>query len=116
MVCERCNNNLIGKQLRWCSPRCSKLGLKSLYRKRNAQKLKSYKNNWRRAKNGGNRPLTHPSKLRNTSCFNCHSKHDLQLAHIKPIGLGGTHKNNTITLCRKCHYDFDRRLTGFWIV
>lgn len=115
MVCMRCGNKLSGKQLRWCSLRCSKLGLKSLYRKRNTARLNSYRNDWRRAKNGGNRPITHPAKKRASECFNCHALEDLQVAHIKPIGLGGTHKN-IITLCRKCHHEFDKRLTGFWVV
>lgn len=113
ITCERCGNELTGKAKRWCSKRCSKLRLKSLYRKRKADDIKVYKNEWRRAKNGGNRPIKNAAKHRDGRCLNCRTDSDLQLAHIKPLGLGGTHKH-MITLCRKCHYEFDNLLRDFW--
>ena len=113
ITCERCGNELTGKAKRWCSKTCSKLGLKSLYRKRKLAEINKYKNDWRRAKNGGNRPIKNAAKYRDTKCLNCSSPNDLQLAHVKPIGKGGTHKH-MITLCRKCHYRFDDLLRNFW--
>lgn len=112
-VCERCSNKLTEKQSRWCSSRCSKLGLKSEWRRRNSQKINAYNREWRRAKNGGNRPITYPAKRRDTKCLRCGSIDNLQLAHVKPIGAGGTHRH-VITLCNKCHYMFDNLLRDFW--
>jgi 5-methylcytosine-specific restriction endonuclease McrA len=93
---------------------CSKLGLKSEYKKRNKDKLLAYAREYHRAKFGGNRPPRNPAKLRDSQCLNCGTNEDLQLAHIKPLKYGGIHKN-TITLCRKCHYNYDELLRGFWI-
>ena len=64
ITCERCGNELTGKAKRWCSKTCSKLGLKSLYRKRKLAEINKYKNDWRRAKNGGNRPIKNAAKYR----------------------------------------------------
>ena len=41
----------------------SKLGLKSLYRKRKLAEINKYKDDWRRAKNGGNRPIKNAAKI-----------------------------------------------------
>lgn len=112
-ICERCGEQLNGKQTRWCSLRCSKLGLKSAWRKRNLERIKSYNNDWRRAKNGGDSPLKHPAKKRGKVCLRCGGVTNLQVAHVKPLGAGGTH-SHVITLCGKCHYLFDNLLRDFW--
>lgn len=114
-VCDRCSRELTGKQKRWCSSRCSKLGLKSEYRRRHKERLNAYKNEWRKAKNEGNRPINTSlaRRIRADQCARCESPHDLQLAHVKPIGVGGRH-DVLITLCRKCHYHFDESLREFW--
>lgn len=112
-TCERCEEELSGKQVRWCSQRCSVLGLKSAYRKRHREKLYAYKNEYRRAKNGGNRPPRNPAKHRTDECLKCGSSEDLQGAHVKPLWAGGKH-NTIITLCRKHHYQFDNLLRDFW--
>ncbi len=112
-TCERCGGPLTNKQSRWCSRRCSKLGLKSEYRKRNLEKIKQYNNEWRSAKNGGSTPIRYPALRRAKVCLRCDSDQDLQLAHVKPIGAGGRH-DHVITLCRSCHHLFDNLLRDFW--
>src|SRR5690606_18094496 len=104
MVCDRCGEPLTGKQERWCSLYCSKLGLKSEWRKRNKDRLLKLNNEYRRAKNGGNRPVKNPNRLREKECLKCGAAEDLQLAHVKPLWAGGVHKH-VMTLCRKHHYE-----------
>lgn len=113
MICERCGEGLSGKQLRWCSQRCSKLGLKALYKKRTADKQLAYAREYRRAKNGGNRSLTWPAKYRGAECLKCGTTESLQACHVKPLWAGGTHKH-IITMCQKHHYRFDTLLREFW--
>ncbi|TAL08179.1 MAG: hypothetical protein EPO02_13405 [Nitrospirae bacterium] len=112
-ICLRCGQKLSGKKKKYCSQKCSKLYLKSEYRKRNRERLNEYQRNYRRAKNGGNRPPKLPAKLRNAECLKCGSTEDLQLAHIKPLWAGGKHKW-IITLCRKHHFEFDSLLRDWW--
>lgn len=113
MHCGKCGDTLTGNQKRWCSLRCSRLGLKSEWRKRNRKRLNEYSRNYRRAKNGGNTDMKEPARLREKECLNCGSVDDLQLAHVKPLWAGGVHKH-VITLCRKCHHNFDNLLREFW--
>ena len=47
--CKKCGNELHGKQESYCSQRCSKLHLKSLYKKRNRARLAAYNRQWRKA-------------------------------------------------------------------
>ena len=115
LTCERCDTALNGKQTRWCSKYCSKLGLKSAWRKRKSEHVKAYNREWRRAKNGGTRPLSWPALKRDGVCLRCDGKYNLQVAHVKPIGAGGNHKN-LITLCGKCHYRFDNLLREYWYI
>lgn len=112
-MCERCGNHLTGRQTRWCSRNCSKLGLKALWRKRTKENRNAYARQYRRAKNGGNRPLTYSAKYRDTECLRCKDTEDLQACHVKPLWAGGNHKN-IITLCRTCHSQFDNLLRDFW--
>lgn len=113
MLCSRCGKQLVGKQKRWCSGYCSKLGLKSEWRKRTREARQAYARNYRRAKNGGNRSPKFPAKLRDNECLKCGTSEDLQLAHIKPLWAGGRHKW-TITLCRIHHHQFDNLLRDWW--
>lgn len=113
LECERCGNPLSGKQERWCSQRCSKLGLKSAYRKRKLPHINAYNRDWASPKNGGARPIGNPAKYRAAICLRCSSVNDLQVAHVKPLGAGGNH-SYVITLCRTCHYLFDNLLRDFW--
>lgn len=112
-TCERCEEELSGKQTRWCSVRCSKLGLKSLYKKRTAEHQRAYQRQYRKAKDGVMRPVTWPIKYRGTECLNCGTSEDLQGAHVKPLWAGGKH-DTIITLCRKHHHQFDNLLRAFW--
>lgn len=112
-TCERCASPLSNKQVRWCSPRCSKLGLKSEWRKRNRERLHAYAREYREAKNGGNRSITQPSKFRDSVCLYCGTSLDLQVAHVKPLWAGGQHKW-IVTFCRKHHHQFDNLLREWW--
>ena len=46
-LCKKCGNELHGKQESYCSQRCSKLHLKSLYKKRNRERLNEYNRQYR---------------------------------------------------------------------
>ena len=114
-LCIKCGEQIPSetRSVKYCSPHCSKLYLKSEYRKRRREHCYLVKNEWRRAKNGGNRPLTWPAKRRDTKCLKCGTEQDLQLAHVKPLAVGGTHQH-LVTFCRRHHYQFDKALRSFW--
>ena len=119
MVCVRCGLPLSGKQSKYCSTRCSKLHLKSLYRKRNRDKVRAYNNAYRRKAVDAYFVRSEAQRARimsdNPQCLRCKVRVDLQLCHIKPHWAGGTNQDyNFIVLCRKCHHDFDWALRGFW--
>lgn len=117
MNCGRCKNILSGKQKKWCSLYCSKLALKSQYRKRNRDKINAYKRNYNRFAIRGNPSTNNIIKsylLRNPYCLRCETKQDLQVCHIRPRAKGGKNKDNLITLCRKHHIEFDNLLKNFW--
>ena len=48
--CKRCGSELRGKQISYCTQRCSKLHLKKLYKKRNRDKINDYNRRRRAAK------------------------------------------------------------------
>ncbi|MFC8008921.1 HNH endonuclease [Streptomyces cinereoruber] len=119
MKCKRCGNELEGRRTSYCSSRCSKLHLKSLYRKRNRERLAVYNREYRKqapdayfVRERAERDLIMgPAPM----CLRCHAVDDLQLAHIVPHWSGGTKQpNNMVALCRSCHHEFDERLRGFW--
>lgn len=116
MKCIKCGS-LIDENLyrseKYCSIKCSRLWLKSQYKKRTRDRQNAYQREYRRAKNGGNRPHTKSWKIREGECLRCGCKEDLQLAHIKPTRIGGTHKH-VITFCRSCHYEYDELLREYW--
>ncbi len=113
--CIKCGIKIIGRQAnaKYCSSHCSKLYLKAQYKKRNAERLKAYAREYRRAKNGGNRSMTWPARKRATECLKCGATEDLQLAHIKPLSIGGTH-DYYVTFCRIHHMKYDNILKEFW--
>lgn len=113
MICDRCGEILQGKQTRWCSKKCSKLGLKSEWRKRNRVRLLEYSRNYRKAKHDGDYPIAFPDYYRDSECLYCGSDEDLQLAHVKPLWAGGKHKW-VVTFCRKHHHQFDTILREWW--
>lgn len=98
---------------KYCSLRCQKLYLKAGWKKRTAEHQRAYAREYRRAKNGGNRSLTWPAKYREPECLKCGTAEDLQVAHIKPLSIGGTHKH-IVTFCRTHHMKYDNLLKGFW--
>lgn len=117
MKCERCGDLLSGNQERWCSSRCSKLGLKALYKKRKREQINAYnriKNRQGIRGNPSTNNLLRDHLLRNPACYKCNSIDDVQVAHVKPRNKGGKNRDNLITLCRKHHYEFDKRMRVFW--
>ncbi len=114
-VCLKCGDPIIGrrKEAKYCSARCSKLYLKAQWKKRTIEHQRAYQRQYRQAKNGGNRPPTYPARYRKSECLRCGSTNNLQGAHVKPLWAGGTHEY-IITLCQKCHYEFDNLLRDFW--
>lgn len=114
-LCLRCESPIINrrKDAKYCSNQCSKRYLKSEYKKRNREKQNAYTRKYRKARNGGNAPQSRPWNYREDQCLACGSTEDLQLAHIKPLWAGGTHKY-VITLCRTHHHQFDKLLRDFW--
>lgn len=110
-LCNRCGLKLRGKQKRWCSLNCSRLGLKREWKQRNPKIVKRHKRNY-----GKKLSDKIAKKLRtNKSCHNCKSVNTLQVHHIKPIAKGGGHDEyNLMILCAKCHRLWEKRMRGFW--
>lgn len=117
MECVKCGNPLTGKQIRFCSPHCSKLYLKSLYRKRNRERINKYNANRRRC---GIRTCGADLKkrylhLKEEECLRCGITTSLEVHHIKPRIFGGTNEaNNLMLLCHKCHYEYEQITKKFW--
>jgi 5-methylcytosine-specific restriction endonuclease McrA len=107
MPCKKCGADLIGKQVSYCSQRCSKLHLKSLYRKRNRASISEYNKTYKRAL--ATRPLSAKAivEIRSSlggKCERCLSKENLHIHHLRPLFFGGAnHKSNLMLLCAKCH-------------
>jgi len=118
MNCIRCGNPLTtGKQIKYCSQRCCKLYLKSLYRKRNRDKIREYASKIRRLGNStsGKCLAVKNIHLQTKKCSKCSSEKDLQIHHIKPRKYGGKHEpNNLILFCRKCHHEYENLTKEFW--
>jgi len=117
--CVRCNQpNLRPRAWKYCSPRCSKLHLKSLYRKRKSEEL-NQKNREHRRKAIGGYSIS-PNNRKDLfdimpNCQKCNSRFNLQSCHIKPHWAGGTNDlYNFIVLCRVCHFNFDNQMRSFW--
>lgn len=117
MNCKRCGKILTGKQTSYCCKRCSKLHLKSLYRKRNREKINAYNRKYQKKGIRGN-PSTNgilKSFLeRNPYCAKCGIDKKIQVCHIKPRNKGGKNRDNLISLCQKHHHKFDKILKSFW--
>jgi 5-methylcytosine-specific restriction endonuclease McrA len=116
IYCKKCGKVLTGKQTSYCSEKCSKLFLKSLYRKRNKEKIREYNKKYKEQCKF--KPIKNPGKIiirDGLKCQNCETPINLEVHHIKPLRVGGSNVgHNLITLCKKCHYDFETRLKGFW--
>jgi 5-methylcytosine-specific restriction endonuclease McrA len=120
MDCIKCGLEIIArKSVKYCSPRCQKLYLKSLYKKRNKEKVLEYNKTYRKLGIHGNPSNTKclmTFRRNYPYCAKCGSKDNLNVCHIKPRWAGGGNKDNTITLCQKHHHQFDELLRPFWIM
>ena len=119
MKCKRCSKNLTGKQTSYCSKYCSKLHLKSLYKKRKKEHVNAYS---RRIRKIGGSPLSSNSKHRKEImnnegyCARCNTRLNLHIHHIKPLKNKGTNeRKNLIVLCRGCHSLWHKKMKGFWL-
>src|SRR4051812_40169090 len=92
--CVKCGEEVgTRNSVKYCSLHCQKLYLKARWKKRTHAHQLEYQRNYRRAKNGGNRPATWPAKYRDVECLKCGGTEDLQGAHIKPLWAGGRHSH-----------------------
>jgi len=106
---------LSGKQLRWCSLRCSKLGLKSLYKKRKAKQIREYnkiarlrKRIYITKKRRKNEYLKlsryEVIKLLGEKCVKCGINTNLTINHKIPKVIGGNDKlSNIEVMCGPCN-------------
>lgn len=104
MLCKRCEKILTGKQLSYCSIKCSKLHLKSLYRKRKKEKINIYNQEYRKKGLRGhpfNSKILRNHKSEYPVCEKCGISENVDICHVKPRWAGGRHKDNVITLCKK---------------
>ena len=112
--CIKCGNNITERNsVKYCTNRCQRLYLKAQYKKRYADKINQYSRAYRKPRFGGNAPLSNPARYRADKCLRCSAEDRLQVAHVKPLGAGGTHAH-TVTFCQPCHYQFDTLLRNFW--
>ncbi|RTK93951.1 HNH endonuclease [Candidatus Saccharibacteria bacterium] len=123
-TCRKCGGGLSGRQTVYCSQRCSKLYLKSQYRKRKRDKINEYNRNYRRAKP----EVIKTQKIRHRSkkllelgafCNRCGVKEDLHMHHVRPRSMMGTdHASNMMVLCGECHrlwhYACDEVMERYW--
>lgn len=116
--CKKCNKLLTGNQTSYCSLRCSKLHLKSLYKKRNKEKVSAYNRAFRMK--AIRKPLdsTRRNEILESDahlCARCGTRASLNVHHIVPLSSGGpNHERNLVTFCFKCHMEWHKRLGDFW--
>lgn len=119
MKCKKCGKELIGKQISYCSKRCSKLHLKKLYKIRNRERINEYNRNRRKlgVTTCGKelKKLKDCDHLRTSKCARCGKDTDLQVHHIKPRDCNGNNSpNNLILFCCDCHYEYEQLTKRFW--
>lgn len=123
-TCRKCGKKLSGKQTAYCSSRCSKLYLKSLYRKRYRDKVNEYNRKYRVANPDTIKAQKQLSKNKKRLslggvCNRCGTTEDLHVHHIRPRSLMGTDSvSNLMVLCGECHrlwhYAFDQKMERYW--
>lgn len=119
--CKRCHVSLADKKgWKFCGQRCSKLYLKSEYKKRNADKIRAYNRKYRKKANDTYFIRSNATRKKimaeyENECQRCHATENLQLCHIKPHWAGGLAAVKNIYLfCQTCHHYFDKALSDFW--
>jgi len=108
MNCLKCNKQLEGQQKKYCSIYCSKLYLKSLYRKRKRDELNEYKRKRRsdgKEKKSQYRDSRKIKKLKEGGkCRACNSLENLTVNHIVPLAIGGGNEDSNLEiLCVTCN-------------
>jgi 5-methylcytosine-specific restriction endonuclease McrA len=122
MFCKRCTKELIGKQISYCSGNCSKLHLKSLYKKRNLAKLRIYNRARRLAVKSAGATFINSEKMPKIReqlggvCERCGRTEKLEIHHMKPLENGGSNQvPNLVLFCHSCHAVWHQKLKGFWL-
>lgn len=106
MNCKRCEKILCGKQTSYCSQYCSKLHLKSLYRKRKRLHISEYKKKVRKGIKFEYVWVKNPARgLKiNGKCRSCNSTEKLTINHVVPLSIGGGQEiTNLEILCVSCN-------------
>jgi 5-methylcytosine-specific restriction endonuclease McrA len=112
MECKRCGKQLTGKQTVYCSEHCCTLYLKTLYRKRNQNKINAYNRKYRKL------GITHHPIIdkKYLICAKCGSTDKIEICHVKPRKYGGKNLYNVVFFCHLHHSHFDKALKRFWYI
>lgn len=100
MNCTRCGRPLDGKQKRWCSLRCSKLGLKAEYKKRNHEKVKAYGRDYKKRHGHIHNSETVSFVFPGRFCYFCKKMESLHIHHLS------YEKHEVVYLCSSCHIKY----------
>lgn len=123
-TCVKCGNEITGKSEKYCSPKCSRLYLKSVYRKNNKDKLNAYNRERRKMfptqtnvqSIVWNVPLKAKiPRLEIARCIRCGTQKNLHTHHIRPVSRGGEDTvANTTILCQSCHIEWHKVIPDFY--
>lgn len=120
--CIKCGEPIPDKRksIKYCSLNCSKLYLKSQYKKRKPEVVKAWKKKYYGEKGKKITAFTVKQTLEKYGgkCFRCGSFNDLAVHHWKPYKFGGTNEDKNLTVfCRSCHVKVHEEFNnGFWSV
>lgn len=123
MVCIKCGSKIPdkSKSVKYCSERCSRLYLKSQYRKRNKDKINAYRRkirkegykNYYKSQRSGNVNKVLSQGV--VSCLVCGKREGVEIHHIKPRRAGGKHEmGNIVLLCKEHHFTFEELTNSLW--
>ena len=102
--CERCHRILTGKKGRWCTFYCSRLGLKSLYKKRNKLKLNAQRRAQRKVIKGTRKWYKLALENLGDECVRCGTTQKLSVNHKIPRVVGGKDEmENYEIMCISCN-------------
>ena len=109
MQCKKCGKTLVGKQTSYCSSRCSKYHLKSLYKLRNKDKILEYNREYR---NKRRLEVRIDRIAKNVvigvlgKCYYCNRTDDLVFHHMSYT------PEKYVQLCKECHIRHHKMLKG----
>lgn len=118
--CIKCSSQIPEdrKSTKYCSGRCSKLYLKSQYKKRNPERVKAWKKTYysEHGKKITQFMVKQTLERFGNKCFRCGWLSGLEVHHWKPYRYGGTNEAiNLVPFCKRCHVALHEELRGdFW--